>query len=198
MRFNAHKENIVFQKNKKIKNVSHSNVQPIMVIEDIEKIYSNKEEVYIFESGDKAKFLYERSCVNDLSFNYFQVYNESVYNCLHEIKKILDKLIEDNNINKKRNLYYIASEYEVNFLEKYWYDTGGSSTNNFSGYWFLDTEEGSYIDINGEQHGVSIGSVIVFHAGSKTSFVNVNKAISFNITTLSKLVGQYPQKWMPI
>lgn len=198
MRFNAHKENIFFEKNKKTNNLMFSQIKPKNVIEDIEKIYNQKEDVYFFESGDKANFLYERSCVNDLSFNYFQIYNESVYTCLKEIKTVLEKLLEKNKISKKRNLYYIASEYETDFLENFWYDTGGINITNFSGYWFLETKDNAEIKINNSSHPVSEGSLAIFQSGSRLEFLNVCKAISFNLTTINKLAGQYPQKWMPV
>jgi len=76
MRKNAHKENIIFEKNRKNNLISFSVIDPLNVIEDIEKIKENRENVYFFESGNKADFLYKRSCVNDLSFNYFQIYNK--------------------------------------------------------------------------------------------------------------------------
>lgn len=198
MRINAHKEKIIFEKRKKIETVEVSKVKPTNVSQDIDKIQKNKENIYLFSSGDKADFLYKRSCVNDLSFNYFQIYNKSVYLCLKEIIKITKNLCEKRNVDTEKTTYFIASEHEVEFLEDYWYDTGGIEIPSFSGYWFLKTKKDSWIDINNKKYDVSDGSVIVFEASSKILFSGISEAISFNISTLSRIEGQYPQKWMPI
>jgi hypothetical protein len=198
MRHNADKISIIFDKNKIVKKIKISYVEPVDVILDIENIQNNKENVYIFESGDKAKFLYERSCVNDLSFNYFQLYNKSVYRAFQEISKLLKIFCEEEEINLKKNLFCIASEYETEFLEDYWYDAGGFGIPNFCGYWFLETNNESYIKVNDIKEQISSGAVVMFQSGARTEFSGISKAISFNITTLSKLIGQYPQKWMPI
>jgi hypothetical protein len=199
MRFNSHKENFIFDK--KIKNgkdVLFSNVVPNNVTEEIFKIKNNKESVYIFNSGDKAEFLYERSCVNDLSFNYFQIYNKSVYFAYIEIKSMLVSFCKQKILNTNKLFYYITSEYEDEFLEDYWYDCGGIGSTSFCGYWFLETKKDSFIKINSIKYKVSLGDIIMFESGLKTEFFGINKAIVFNIATLSQIKGQYPQKWTPI
>lgn len=198
MRVNSQKENVLFTKSKKEKSVVIDFVDPINVIEDIEYIQNNKESVYIFNSGDRADFLYERSCVNDLSFNYFQLYNKSVFICFKKIINGLKKLTIEKNISLEKNLYYITSEYETEFLEEYWYDTGGNGIPNFAGYWFLETKENSHIKINEQEFHVTPGSIVIFPSGARTEFVGIIKGISFNVATLSKIQSQYPQKWMPI
>lgn len=198
MKNNSNKENIIFKKVQNSNFVRLSNVAPENVLEDIEKIIENKENVYIFNSGDKAEFLYERSCVNDLSFNYFQIYNKSVYLCLKEITTMMFIILSEKQINKSKNNYYIASEYENNFREDVVYDTGGNGSPSFSGYWILEAKEDSHIKINSTDKKVEEGSIVIFESGSHTEFSGVSKAISFNISTLGKLIGQYPQKWMPI
>lgn len=198
MRHNADKVNLIFNKSKTISDLEVSHIKPVEVITDIEKIYNTKEDVYIFESGDKAKFLYERSCINDLSFNYFQIYNKSIFYCFKEIIKLLKIIIEKKNINIDKNLFYITSEYETEFLEDCWYDSGGLGIPNFCGYWFLETKGDSYIKVNNVKQDVSNGSLVIFESGARTEFFGISKAISINITTLSKLIAQYPQKWMPI
>lgn len=198
MRHNADKISLIFNKSKNINNIKKSYVDPINIINDIDNIQNNKESVYLFESGDKATFLYERSCVNDLSFNYFQLYNKSAYHCLQEISKLLKIFAEEEEIDIKKNLFCIASEYETEFLEDCWYDSGGFRIPNFCGYWFLETNNESYIKVNNIKEEVSKGSVVMFESGARTEFFGISKAISFNITTLTKLIGQYPQKWMPI
>lgn len=198
MRHNADKINLIFNKNKKIQDVEISYIEPINIISDIETIHNNKESVYSFKSGDKAEFLYERSCVNDLSFNYFQLYNKSSFLCLKEIINILKIYIEKRNIDINKNLFYITSEYETEFLEDYWYDSGGIGIPNFCGYWILESSDSAYIKANSIKKYVEKGSIVMFESGPRTEFYGIQKAISFNITTISKLVGQYPQKWMPL
>lgn len=198
MKNDLNKIHLVFNKKKNENDIAVSFVYPIDVISDIEKVYSNKENVYVFESGEKAKFLYERSCVNDLSFNYFQLYNKSVYECFKQVVKILQNFVKNKNINIEKNLFYITSEYETEFLEGYWYDSGGIRIPNFCGYWFLETNDDPYLKIDSRYVKVGTGSLVMFEPGSKVEFFGIKKGISFNITTISKLVGQYPQKWMPI
>lgn len=198
MRKNSHKENVIFNKTKNTNFIRTSNVVPKNVVQDIENIKQNKENIYIFNSGDKAEFLYERSCVNDLSFNYFQIYNKSVYLCLKEITTMMFIILSEKQINKSKNNYYITSEYENNLREDVVYDTGGNGSPSFSGYWILEAKEESHIKINSTYKKVEEGSIVIFESGSHTEFSGISKAISFNISTLGKLIGQYPQKWMPI
>lgn len=197
MRVNAHKENLVFEKFRKNNLAITSFIEPKNVIEDIEKIHNNKEKVYIFNSGDSAEFLYERSCVNDLSFNYLQMYNASVYLCFSEIVKMLKSAVEEKQLSPK-SMFYITSEYEKDFMDNFIYDTGGSSNQSFAGYWFLKTMDNPTIIINGNTVSCPEGTIVLFGSGSQTQFNDVDCAISFNISTLSKLAGQYPQKWTPI
>lgn len=199
MRFNAHKENIIFEsKTKRKNNILISSVEQKNLLEDIEKIKNNKENIYIFKSGDKAEFLYERSCVNDLSFNYFQIYNKSVFKALEKIYSMTRELCIKNSIDINKTIYYITSEYEDEFLEDYWYDSGGMSIPSFCGYWFLETKDLSYIKVNDEKINISSGDIVMFESGSRTEFSNIEKGISFNIATLSQIKGQYPQKWTPM
>lgn len=198
MRHNADKIHLIYSKGKEINDIAVSYVNPVKIISDIEKIYNNNENIYVFESGDRAKFLYERSCVNDLSFNYFQLYNKSAYECFRQIIKMLQGFAESRKINTDKNLFYMTSEYETEFLEGYWYDSGGVGIPNFCGYWFLETNDDSYMKINSEYVKVGTGSIVMFESGARSEFYGISKGISFNITTLSKLIGQYPQKWMPI
>jgi len=198
MRTNAHKENIIFQRSKNYNVVKLSQIYPNNVLEDIDEVLNNKEDVYIFESGDKANFLYHRDTIDRLSFNYYQIYNKSIYLCFKEIVSMLSEAVNECQIDKKRNMYYLTSEYETEFIEDFWYDTGGIGVPIFAGYWFLNVSDSSYIKINDEKYLISEGSLILFQSGAKTSFHNVNKAISFNISTISKIYSQYPQKWMPI
>jgi hypothetical protein len=198
MRKNAHKENIIFEKNRKNNLISFSIIDPLNVIEDIEKIKENKENVYFFESGNKADFLYKRSCVNDLSFNYFQIYNKKIALCLNEISKEIKQFSKQSDTNTEKTHYYISSEYEEEFLEDFWYDTGGISSPSYSGYWFLKTNNKASITVNEVKYDVGEGSLAVFEAASKTLFSGIERGISFNVSTLSKIEGQYPQKWMPL
>lgn len=197
MRTNAHKENLIFERLKKNNVVLTSSVSPKNVLSDIDKIHNNQESVYIFESGDKANFLYNRFCVNDLSFNYLQLYNDSVYLCFIEIKKMLKEMIKKKSISDKTK-FYISSEYESEFLQDFWYDVGGSSIQSFAGYWILETNEKPSISINRTLFDAPTGSIIMFGSGSQIELSGIKKAISFNISTINKIVGQYPQKWMPI
>lgn len=198
MRFNSTKEEVIFDKSKQEKALFIDLVFPNNVIQDIEEIKNNKESVYMFNSGDKADFLYERSCVNDLSFNYFQIYNKSIFLCYKKILHGLKELMSEKSISVEKNLYYITSEYETEFLEDYWYDTGGNGIPNFAGYWFLETKDDASIKINGQKIFVETGSIVIFLSGARTEFIGINKGISFNVATLSKIQSQYPQKWMPV
>lgn len=198
MQFNAHKKHLLFEKRNLFNEIKLSEVHPVDVEKDIEKIHNNKEKVYIFNSGDKAEFLYERSCVNDLSFNYFQIYNKSVFFAFKEIVNLLKNFCKEKNISVEKNLFYITSEYEKEFLEDYWYDSGGIGAPNFCGYWILKENGNAKIKVNSKEVEVVTGSIVLFESGAKTEFVGIETGISFNITTLSKLQSQYPQKWMPI
>ena len=198
MRFNATKETDVFYRKSKKEVVLKESSEIENVLEDIKKIKNNSEQVLIFSEGDTADFLYERSCVNDLSFNYFQIYNESTYNCLNKIKAMLKEICKIHEVSISKNLYFISSEYEEEFLEDFWYDSGGIRIPIFCGYWILESDEGSFMTVDENKIDLVPGTLVVFEAGKKNSFSNVKSAISFNISTLSKIKNQYPQKWMPL
>lgn len=198
MRNNAHKESILFEKIKRSNIVLTSEIIPKNVIEDIDFIRNSKEEVYLFNGGDRASFIYDRSCVNDLSFNYFQLYNESVYLCFKEVVSLLSIISGKREINVIKNKYYLTSEYEESFRDDVLYDTGGGGAPSFSGYWILEANEDAIIKINSRETEVVVGTIIVFESGADIQFKNIEKAISFNLSTLSRIPDQYPQKWMPI
>lgn len=198
MRTNAHKENVLFEKVKRSNLVLTSEIIPKNVIEDIDFIRNSKEEIYLFSGGDRANFIYDRSCVNDLSFNYFQLYNESVYLCFKEVSSLLSIISKKREINTVKNKYYLTSEYEEYFRDDVLYDTGGGGAPSFSGYWILKANEDATIKINSQETRVIVGTIIVFESGADIQFKNVEKAISFNLSTLSRIPDQYPQKWMPI
>lgn len=198
MRTNAHKENVLFEKVKRSNLVLTSEIIPKNVIEDIDFIRNSKEEIYLFSGGDRANFIYDRSCVNDLSFNYFQLYNESVYLCFKEVSSLLSIISKKREINTVKNKYYLTSEYEEYFRDDVLYDTGGGGAPSFSGYWILEANEDATIKINSQETRVIVGTIIVFESGADIQFKNVEKAISFNLSTLSRIPDQYPQKWMPI
>lgn len=181
------KKEIVLEEFSKINNV----------YEEIKKVQSSKESVYNFSSGTTANFLYERSCVNDLSFNCFQVYNEEIYYAFKKIKKMLKEICDFHNLDITKNKYYLTSELEENFLENYKYDLGGIRIPVFGGYWILECDN-AHIMVDDKKIGLIPGTIVLFEAGRKISFKNVSKAICFNISTLNKIKNQYPQKWMPI
>jgi hypothetical protein len=196
MRKNVDKEQILFQKNKKIffiENQPSENTHEL-----INSTIEEKEKVYLFSSGNKADFLYEKKIVNKTNFNYFQIYDEKFYQSLQKIKKLLNQACDKYQINKEKNIYYIASSYENNFSSDFWYDFGGIKIPVFCGYWFIDVENESSISIDGENVKIENGTIILFEPGHKLSFNGVNAAISFNLSTLSKIKNHYPQKWMPI
>jgi hypothetical protein len=167
------------------------------VFEEIEKIRSSKESVYHFSSGLEAKFLYERSCVNDLSFNCFQIYNEKIYHGFKTIKNMMEEICSFHKLDLTKNKYYLTSELLQEFLDEYQYDFGGIRVPVFGGYWILESNNGSIV-IDEEEIEVVPGKIVLFEAGRKFYFKNISKAISFNISTLNKIKNQYPQKWMPI
>jgi len=198
MKTNAHKESVLFEKIKRSNLVLTSEIIPKNVIEDIDFIRNSKEEVYLFNGGDRASFVYDRSCVNDLSFNYFQLYNESVYLCFKEVVSLLSIISGKREINTVKNKYYLTSEYEEYFRDDVLYDTGGGGAPSFSGYWILQANEDASIKINSTETEVVIGTIVVFESGVDIQLRNIEKAISFNLSTLSRIPDQYPQKWMPI
>jgi hypothetical protein len=167
------------------------------VYEEIKRVQSNKESVYNFSSGTTAEFLYERSCVNDLSFNCFQIYNENIYYAFKKIKEMLQEICNFHKIDVTKNKYYLTSEILEEFLEDYKYDFGGIRIPVFGGYWILECNNAQII-VDDKQIDVMPGTIVLFEAGRKISFKNVDRAISFNISTLNKIKNQYPQKWMPI
>ena len=198
MGVNSHKEEVIFDRSG-VNNVifqDHQNTDN--VLDNIEKIKNNKENIFIFNSGHKADFLYERSCVNDLSFNYFQIYDENVNMALRKIMQGIKYIYEKYEISTIKNNYYISSEYEENILEDYWYDSGGTKVPSLCGYWILESKDDSYIKVDEKKIDAVDGSLIIFESGRRTEFKGICKAISFNVSNLSRLSGQYPQKWMPI
>lgn len=198
MRLNIHKEPILFAKNENKIKVFCDNQNVEEVSENIKDIVTKKEKIYLFSSGDKADFLYEKSCIDENYFNYFSIYNKNINSALSKIKKLLINACNEYKISKNKNIYYISSSYENNFLEDYWYDFGGIKIPVFCGYWFLDTEKNSYIKIENKKINVENGSIVLFEAGCKISFSGINEGITFSLSTLSKIQNQYPQKWMPI
>lgn len=190
-------QNIIFN-NKRQHKINIKNIETKNILQEIDQIKKNKENVYIFESGYSAEFLYERSCVNDLSFNYLQMYNSSVYKTLENIKELSIDLCKELKVDMKKNLFYITSEYEENLEEDYYYDFGGTNLPSFCGYWFLQVDEDAHIKINNNEYKISNGDLLLFDSSLKILFSKIRKAISFNISTLRKIEGQYPQKWMPL
>lgn len=196
MRKNVEKEQLLFKKNKIFFLIDNQETQGVLDL--IQENIKEEEKFYLFSSGVKADFLYEKKIIDSTKFNYFQIYEKNIYHCLKKIKKMLEDSCKKYEINIDKSMYYVTSSYEDEFLPEYWYDFGGIKIPAFCGYWFLDVEEESYIDINGEKVNIENGTVIMFEPGYRLSFSGVNSAISFNINTLSKIKNQYPQKWMPI
>jgi hypothetical protein len=171
---------------------------PKDVLENIEKYKNNKESFYIFNQGKKADFLYSQSPINNFSFNYFQIYDKNIFDAFQKIKEMFNVLSGEYQISKERNRYYLASELENNFFENGLYDVGGMKIPVFAGYWFLKCQENAKIIFDEISFDIYEGSTILFDASKKYSFKNVSSAISFNISTLSKIQNQYPQKWIPM
>jgi len=161
-------------------------------------VQKSQEDIYIFNSGDRADFLYNRNVVNALSFNPLQIYNREIRSLYNLIQKNLETLCQEYEINKGKSMYFITSEYESIIEEGFVYDTGGIRIPCFAGYYFTDCEKNSYIQIEKEKINVEVGTLILFEAGHDTVFKNVKECLSFNIAPLSMIQGQYPQKWAPI
>jgi hypothetical protein len=171
---------------------------PKNVLESIKNSKKEKEDFYIFNQGKKADFLESRLSTNNFSFNCFQVYNQNIFDGFQKIKEMFNVISGEYAIDKKRNRYYITSELEKDFSEDFWYDMGGMKIPVFAGYWFLECKDNAKIIFDQIDFDVYSGSIILFDASKKYSFKNVSSAISFNISTLSKIQNQYPQKWMPL
>jgi hypothetical protein len=181
---------------------SFKKILDFLKIENLQKtvlsVQKSQEGIYIFKSGDRADFLYNKNVVNNLSFNPLQIYNREIRNLYNLIQKNLEALCQEYEINKEKNMYFITSEYESIIEENFVYDTGGIRIPCFAGYYFTSCEKNSYIQIEKEKINIQEGSLILFEAGHNTVFTNVKECLSFNIAPLSMIQGQYPQKWMPI
>jgi len=171
---------------------------PKDVLKNIENYKNNQESFYIFNQGKKADFLYSKSAINNFSFNYFQIYDKNIFDAFQKIKEMFGTTLNEYAIDPKRNRYYIASELEKDFSENFWYDMGGMKIPVFAGYWFLECKDNAKIIFDEIDFDVYDGLIILFDASKKYSFKNVSSAISFNISTLSKIQNQYPQKWIPM
>lgn len=187
----------LFNRNKDIfyikENVACNNIK-----EKIIKESTSQEEIYIFEGGSSAKFMGKKEIADKLSLNYLQIYDKDIRKILNQIKKSFNYVTEKNNINKEKLMYYITSDYENNLRNDCWYDCGGDQKISLCGYYFFDVEEDSYITIDKTKINIAKDDLIIFFAGKKISFFNIKEAISFNISPLSYISGQYPQKWMPL
>jgi hypothetical protein len=178
--------------------VFKSNLDPSTILDDIDML--QKEETrYIYQSGDSAKFISSEKIYNPYSFNYFSLYNKSIYNAFLEVKKLFIEAATKKEINIKRAYYYISSEYNDKMDPNFWYDMGSIKVPCFSGYYFLDAKENTKIVISEQEVNVSKGDILLFESGRK---IKINregcKFISFNIAPLQFIANQYPQKWMPI
>lgn len=191
-------EEKIICKNSKRNSILISDCFPQLVLENILKIQEDRETVYLFEKGQKASFLYDRSCVNDLSFNPLQVYDKNIFDAFQIIKTMWGKMCVLNNLDVNKNRYYITSEINNISSSNFWYDDGGIRIPVFSGHWILECQDNPSININNEDVQLQRGSIVMFEAGKKYSFSNISVILSFNISTYSKIVNQYPQKWMPL
>lgn len=187
----------IFKKNKNNFYIK-TNVFSENIKEKIIKESKSQEEVYIFESGDSAKFLGNKEIVDKLSVNYLQIYDPDIRNIFDQIKNIFNQMMIKSEIKKDKFMYYITSEYEYSLKNDYWYDCGGDAKISLCGYYFFDVEDDSFIIFDDEKIDILKNDLIIFFSGKKISFNNINEAISFNISPLKHISGQYPQKWMPL
>ncbi len=190
--------NEIFQKRFKRNSILISNSSAKLVLENILKVQENKEKMYFFKQGHEAEFLYERSCVNDLSFNPLQVYDKNIHDAFQTIKQMLLKMCDENSLDVFKNKYYITSEINNDLRSGFWYDVGGIRIPVFAGHWILECQENPSMEVDGEFVELKRGDIIMFEGGKKYSFSNISIILSFNISTFSKIVNQYPQKWMPL
>lgn len=188
---------IIYRKKEKFKSIL-DNVDVSNVENTIKNIINEKQDTYIFKFGDRAELIDSSSVINSMFFNPLQIYSFEIRNIFNLIKKMLAELCKQYDINIEKNMYFISSEYENELLNNYIYDTGGIRIPCFSGYCFLNCKDDSYIKIENKKIEISNGSIILFESGHKIKFNNVESAISFNISPISMLAGQYPQKWMPV
>jgi hypothetical protein len=175
-----------------------SQFDPKNILHIIQNVENEKEDFYVFNQGKKAEFLYSQTSINDFSFNIFQIYEKDIFDALQKIKEMFEEISSQYEINKKRNRYYISSNLETNFIENFWHDSGGMKIPVFAGYWILESKNDAKIIFEKVEADVFPGTVIIFDASKKYSFSNISAGISFNISTLSKIQQQYPQKWMPL
>lgn len=175
-----------------------TNVQATNIEDKIKKESKSQEEIYIYQGGTSANFVGRKDIVDKLSINYLQIYDKDTRNIFNSIKKLFKEIVGENNINEERLMYYITSQYEQNIKNNYWYDNGGDSKMSLCGYYFIKCEEDSHIYIDSNKIQVNEGDLILFFSGNKIVFNNCHSALSFNISPLNHIKGQYPQKWMPL
>jgi hypothetical protein len=175
-----------------------SNVDPSTILSEIE--FLEKEEYkYIYESGDSARFISANKIYNPYMFNYFSLYNKNVYKAFLEIKSLFVEAATKKEVNIKRSYYYISSDYNSTMDPNFWYDMGGLKTPCFSGYYFLEVDKETFLNISDTEINISNGDIVLFESGRKVRINKGNsKIISFSIAPLQFITNQYPQKWMPI
>ncbi len=196
---NIFKENeILYRKNDDVVIFKYSNVDVSNILDLIEDYNTYRDHMLHFKSGVSADWVREQAVAGDLSKNILGIYDSNMYTILMKIKKLLIEACNKYEINIEKSKYYISSEHESYQLKDAWYDFGGIRIPCFSGMVFLKTD-GSKITVGNESIIPSEGDILLFEAGHKITYGSESfNMISFSIAPLSMLVGQYPQKWIPI
>ncbi len=156
------------------------------------------EEKFLFVSGTKAESVSNDLIIDDRTRNYFSMYNENLLSIFKKNKFLLKDACEHYDINCEKSSYHISSEYIESFRSDAWYDTGGIKVPSFTSICVLESQDGSFIKIDDESVQVEPGSILFFEAGRKIRYSEDIKVLSCNISPMSMLQFQYPQKWIPI
>lgn len=175
---------------------TNNNVDNIIkIINDNEKYYDH---VLHFNGGVSAELIKEQSVIGKLSNNVMSIYNTTIHNLLIKIKELLIESCNKYEINVDKTKFYLSSEYIDGVDSNAWYDTGGVRAPCFSGIIVLDCSSG-ILKIGKEKINVSKGDIVLFESGHRITYEdNSIKIISFVLSPISLLDGQYPQKWIPI
>jgi len=175
------------------------NINAEGLAEFVKKSLNEEDQIFLFKNGNSANFVGNNKVIDLKTFNFFSLYDSNVFKCYQSVKKMLNQICHNFDINIKMSEFYISSQYFNEKVEKdFIYDFGGTGLPCFSGLVSLQKEEYP-VYFNDERVLVKFGDVIIFEAGKEVKYDSMNlECIYFYIAPLFMLEKQYPQKWIPI
>ena len=169
------------------------------VKEAILSVKNSTEEIYFFNSGDRADLIGESIVYSSTQFNVFGIYNSNILSLYKNILAILKEQCLKNEINFSGSEYYISSDYFQELVNtRAVYDFGGIGIPCFNGIISLQEKE-IVIYLNNEEKKLNCGDMLFFEAGQEITYKNEKvECIYFNIAPRFMIENQYPFKWIPV